>query len=174
VKQAIDYAANKGVDWVLLTTGMRWCVYHVRFAKPIQHELLVDIDFSKINPRSQDDLDLLYLWCKEGWQRSALGEFHTQKQALSRFVLGAIVLTDTTVDVVRRELRRVNPDIRITADQIRTVLLNEVLKRDVVEGEQADAAKKIVSRAANKALRASAIKEVEGPAPSLTEALPPI
>ncbi len=153
VKQAIDYAANQGVDWVLLTTGLRWCVYHVQFRKPIQHELVVDIDFSSVNPRSESDLDHLYLWCKEGWQRSALGDFHAQKQALSRYYLGALVQSDACVDIIRRELRRITPDIRITSEQIRAVLMNEVLKREVVEGEKADEAKKIVAKAAAKPLR---------------------
>lgn len=153
VKQAVDYAANQGVDWVLLTTGVRWCVYHVYFTKPIQHELVVDIDFSKLNARSEEDLDLLYLWCKEGWQRSALGEFHAQKQALSKFFLGAVVLSDPTLDVIRRELRRISPDIKITTEQIKTALTNEVLKREVVEGDKAEEAKKTVAKAANKALR---------------------
>lgn len=161
VKQAVDYAANQGVDWVLLTTGARWCVYHVLFSKPIQHELLVDIDFANINVKNNEHLEMLYLWCKEGWQRSALGDFHAQKQALSRFFLGAIVMSDPCLDVVRRELRRVSPDIRITTDQIKAVLLNEVLKRDVVEGEKAEEARKIVARAANKYLRAPSPKEVK-------------
>jgi len=161
VKQAVDYAANQGVDWVLLTTGMRWCVYHVQFTKPIEHELLVDIDFANISTRSREDLDKLYLWCKEGWQRSALGEFTAQKQALSRFVIGSVVLSDPSVEVIRRELRRVSPDIRITVEQIRTVLTNEVLKRDVVEGDRAESAKKIVSRASTKSLRAAPVSEVE-------------
>lgn len=158
IKQAVDYAANQGVDWVLLTTGMRWCVYHVFFTKPIQHELVVDIDFSKVNPRSDADVEMLYLWCKEGWQRSALGEFHAQKQALSRYLLGAILLSDPVTDVVRRELRRVTPDIKITNEQIRDVLVGEVLKREVLEGDKAESAKKIVARSASKALRSSPAK----------------
>jgi predicted type IV restriction endonuclease len=159
VKQAVDYAANQGVDWVLLTTGVRWQVYHVLFSKPIQHELVVDIDFSKLNVRTEADLDLLYLWCKEGWQRSALGEFHAQKQALSRFFLGAVVLSEPCLDVIRRELRRVSPDIRITTDQIKTALANEVLKREVVEGEKADDARRKVVKSANNALRSTTAKE---------------
>jgi hypothetical protein len=146
------------VDWVLLTNGVRWCVYHVFFTRPINQELVVDIDFSSVSAKAAGDMDTLYLWCKEGWQKSALGEFHSQKQALSRFFLGAMILSDTVLDVVRRELRRVSPDVRIDVEQIRTVLVNEVLKREVMEGEKADEARKKINRAANKALRATGAK----------------
>lgn len=169
VKQAIDYAANQGVDWVLLTNGVRWCVYHVIFARPIQQELVVDLDFCAMNPRSDADLEHLYLWCKEGWVRSALGDFHTQKQALSRFFLGAMVLSDSVLEVIRRELRRVSPDVRIDIEQIRVVLVNEVIKREVTEGEKADEARKKIARAANKALRAATpAKDSGGPSAPLT------
>lgn len=171
VKQAVDYAANQGVDWVLLTNGNRWCVYHVLFTRPIQTELVVDIDFSVLSARSEADIELLYLWCKEGWQRSALGDFHTQKQALSRFFLGAMVLSDSVLEVIRRELRRVSPDVRIDIDQIRTVLANEVIKREVMEGEKAEEAKKKISKALSKASRAAvAAKEQKtAPPPQPTE-----
>jgi len=171
VKQAVDYAANQGVDWVLLTNGIRWCVYHVVFTRPIQTELVVDIDFATLNSRSEADLDHLYLWCKEGWQRSALGDFHTQKQALSRFFLGAMILTDPVLDVVRRELRRVSPDVRIDTDQIRAVLTNEVIKREVMEGEKADEAKKKIAKAISKSLRAAPAKESKS-APPVQESHP--
>lgn len=161
VKQAVDYAANQGVDWVLLTNGMCWRVYRLTFAKPIDFELVVDIDFSALNPRSEQDLELLYLWCKEGWQRSVLGEYHTQKQALSRFFVGAMLQTDAVLDVIRRELRRVSPDVRIDSEQIKAVLLNEVIKREVIEGDKAEEARKKISKAASKALRASTVKAAQ-------------
>lgn len=155
VKQAVDYAANQGVEWVLLTNGMCWRVYHITFAKPIDHELVVDIDFSNLNPRLESDLELLFLWCKEGWQKSALGEYNTQKQALSRFFIGAMIQSDPVLDVIRRELRRMSPDVRIDTEQIKDVLVNEVIKREVIEGERADEAKKKIARVAAKALRAA-------------------
>jgi hypothetical protein len=167
-KQAVDYAANQGVDWVLLTNGVSWRVYRVIFAKPIDQELVIDIDFCALNPRNEPDLELLYLWCKEGWQRSVLGEYHTQKQALSRFFLGAMVLTDPVLDVIRRELRRVSPDVRIETDQIRAVLSAEVLKREVMEGDKADEARKKIARVANKSLRAASQKEKGAAGPEIT------
>ena len=161
VKQAVDYATNQGVDWVLLTNGIHWRVYNVLFTKPIGQELVVDIDLSTLNPKVEGDLETIYLWCKEGWQRSALGDYHTQKQALSRFFLGAIVLADSVLDVIRRELRRVSPDVRIDNEQIRAVLVNEVLKREVMEGDKAEDARKKIARAASKSLRAASVKEAK-------------
>lgn len=155
VKQAIDYAANQGVDWVILTNGICWRVYHLTFSKPIEQELVIDTDLSTLNPRTESDLELLYLWCKEGWQRSVLGDYHTQKQALSRFFIGAMLQTDSVLEVIRRELRRVSPDVRIDLSQIKSVLLNEVIKREVTEGDKAEEARKKIARAASKALRAA-------------------
>jgi hypothetical protein len=165
VKQAVDYAANQGVDWVLLTNGVTWKIYHVIFSKPIAHELVIDIDFAGLNPRSASDIELPYLWCKEGWQRSVLGDFHTQKQALSRFFLGSMLLTQPVLDVIRRELRRVSPDVKIETDQIASVLAAEVIKRDVMEGEKAEEARKKIAKAASTALRTTAPK----PQPSSQE-----
>jgi hypothetical protein len=158
VKQAVDYAANQGVDWVLLTNGMCWRVYHIVFAKPIEQELVVSIDFAALSPRSDADLELLYLWCKEGWQKSVLNEYHNQRQALSRFFVGAMLLTDPVLDVIRRELRRVSPDVKIDSDQIKAVLTGEVIKREVLEGDKAEEARKKINRAAAKALRAITVK----------------
>ena len=162
VKQAVDYAANQGVDWVLLTNGLAWRVYRLTFAKPIDQELVVDIDFCALNPRMESDIDLLYLWCKEGWSRSVLGEYHTQKQALSRFFVGAMLQTDPVLDVIRRELRRVSPDVRIDSEQIKKVLVNEVIKREVMEGDKAEEAKKKIHKAASKSLRATSVTVPKG------------
>lgn len=159
VKQAIDYASNQGIDWVILTNGISWRVYHLIFSKPIDQDLIVNIDFLNLNVRNESDLDLLYLWCKEGWQRSVLDEYKTQKQALSRFFIGAMLQTTPVLEIIRRELRRISPDVRIDLDQLKDVLLNEVIKREVIEGEKADEAKKKIARAATKALRSVAIDE---------------
>ena len=164
VKQAVDYAANQGVDWVLLTNGICWRVYRVVFAKPIDNELVVDIDFGALNPRSESDVELLYLWCKEGWVRSVLGEYHNQKQALSRFFVGAMLQTEPVLEVLRRELRRVSPDVRIEIEQLKIVVADEVIKREVIEGEKAEEARKKIARNANKALKQASAKKPD-PAP---------
>ncbi len=158
VKQSVDYAANQGVEWVILTNGAIWQIYKVTFGKPINQDLVLEINFLNANPKSATDLDNLYLITKEGLGKSMLGDYHTQRQALSRFFIGAIVLSDPVLDVVRRELRKMSPDVKIDPEQIKEVLLQEIFKRDVVEGEKADDARRKVARAAGRVQRKMNVK----------------
>ncbi len=153
VKQAVDYAANQGVEWVTLTNGVIWQVYRVSFKQPIEHELILRIDLLASSPKNDSDLENLYLLSREGMTKSLLGDYHAQRQALSRYVIGAMLLSDTVLEVIRRELRRTTPDARIDTDDIAAVLTQEVIKREVIEGDRADEARKKIARAAAKALR---------------------
>jgi predicted type IV restriction endonuclease len=146
IKQAVDYAANEGVEWVTLTNGITWQVYKISFGKPVSHDLILEIDFLNLIPKKLEHLENLYLLAKEGITRSLLGEYHTQRQALSRFLIGAVILSDPALDVVRRELRKISPDVRIDNEQIKAVLVNEIVKREVMEGEKADEAHRKVAR----------------------------
>lgn len=150
VKQAIDYAANQGVDWVLLTNGLHWRVYKVTFAKPINFEVVIDLNFCELNSRNAKHLELLYLWCKEGWAKSGLGEFYEQKQLLSRFFVGAIVLTEPVLKSIRQELRKIFPDAKVDLEEIKHVLSTEAIKREVLEGEKAEQAQSKIARVQNK------------------------
>jgi hypothetical protein len=166
VKQAVDYAANQGCDWVALTNGICWRVYKVIFGKPIENELVVDLHLLDLRPRVDADIELAALLAKEGWQKERLGEYQSQRQALSRFTIAAVLMTDPVMDVVRRELRRVSPDAKIEGDDILKVLQEEVLKRDVLEGDKAISAKKVVARAGNRALRVKSAPDATSDAPT--------
>ena len=146
---------------MVLTNGLIWRVYKVTFAKPIECELVLEIDFSALTSKSAKDIESLYLFAKEGWMKSVLGEYHNQKQALSRFFLGATLLTDPVLEVIRRELRRVSPDVRIDIEEIKFALASEVLKREVMEGQKADDARKKIARVSQNALRTKSNKEVK-------------
>jgi hypothetical protein len=162
-KQAVDYSANQGTDWVILTNAEIWRVYRVTFAKPIDSELVLEINFSQLNPKKSSDVEILYHLTREGWMKSALGEFQAQKQALSRFFLGAMVMSPPVLEVIRRELRRLSPDVRIDIEQIKSALAQDVLKREVVEGEKAEEARRKISRVASKLLRARKAKRTSEP-----------
>jgi len=166
LKQCIDYAANQGVEWAILTNGIDWKIYHVIFAKPIDQVLVAELTFASLNTKDEAHMQLMFLFTREGWAKSAVGDYKTQREALSRFFIGATVISDAVVSVIRRELKRLSPDVRIEADQIKEVLVNEVLKRDVLEGDKAISAKKAIGRAAARVLRTAKAIEAESAAPA--------
>ena len=169
VKQAVDYAANQGTDWVVLTNGIVWRVYKVAFTKPIEHELVVELNLAEFSHKSDEHIELMWMLAKEGWQKAGLGDYHTQRQALSRFSLGALIMSDTILEVLRRELRRISPGVKLDTDEIKHVLLHEVIKRDVVEGDKADLAKRQISRAAARSLRTRTPREAASGQDALLE-----
>ena len=179
VKQAVDYAANQGVDWVVLTNAATWRVYRLGFGKPIEKELVLEIDLLSLNPRSRADIECIALLTREGLLKSTLEDYHAQRQATSRFLLGALLLSDPSVQLLRRELRHLSPDVKVSLEDLRKALAQEVLKREVVEGEEAAAAQKRVAKASAKATpgrRARSAPKPPEPAsvvtPSLDRTLP--
>lgn len=150
MKQAVAYAANKGVDWVVLTNGAFWKVFRIIFGKPINQELVIDFDFLSLNPRVPADLEILYLLTREGYLKSALPEYRIHQQATNRFMLGAIIQSEPVLKVIRRELKKVNPDVKVGIEDVKNALVNEVLKREVVEGDKAQEAGKKLTKVIRK------------------------
>lgn len=155
IKQVVDYGANQGIDWVILTNGTNWKVYKIGFGKPISNELIYEFDFLNLNPKKSADIDLLYYVSKESLGKSALEDYREQKQLLSKFFMGQIILTDPILDCIRKVLKKVSPDVRVTNEEIKEVLILDVLKREVFEDDKAGEAKKRIS----KVLKSSAKKE---------------
>lgn len=161
IKQAVDYAANQGIEWVVLTNAVTWQVYKIGFGKPITNDLLMSLSFLALDPKNPADIESLYLLSREAQGKSLLDEYHEQKQALSKYCIGALLLTEPVLSIIRRELKRLSPDVKIEIEEIQSVISQEVIKREVIEGEKAQEATKKISRAANKALRAKSEKEAE-------------
>jgi len=150
LKQAVDYAANQGCEWVVLTNGIEWHIYHVIFKKPIDKREIVQFNLLTSNSKSETDLEKIWLLTREGFTKSALSEFRDRKEATSRFMLAAIILNSESVkSAIRREIRRVS-DLIADEKVIEKMLRDEVLKRDAIEGADADAANRRVARSSEK------------------------
>lgn len=163
VKQAIDYAANQGVEWVILTNAMTWRLYQVMFAKPIDKRLLAEIELSMVDLKKEACVEQLYLLTKEGFAKGAHIELRDRQDATSRYVVAALLTENSAVvGAIRRELRRV-VDVLVDDDEIHKVLREEVIKRDAMEGPDAEAAVRRVNRVEGKALRTA--KATADPAP---------
>lgn len=140
MKQACDYGANKGVPWVVLTNGMEWRLYRIRFEQPINFDLVCTIDFLELNPRNDKDQELLFLLAREGLAKNAREEYYERVQSVNKYVVGNLMLTDPVLTVVRRELKKLADGMKIDLEEIEEIVRTQVLKREVLNGEDADAA----------------------------------
>lgn len=169
IKQAVDYAANKGLEWVILSNGARWLVYKVIFSKPINNILVFELDFLKLSSRSSDDIEKLYVLTKEALSKNLLHDFFEQKQAIGRFIIGNLVSTETVIQSIKKELRQIFPDIKVQNDEIKKVLLSEVIKREILEGEESEEARKKISKMLRKREKLAAPKPKNSDVGSVTE-----
>ena len=105
------------------------------------------LDFLDLNPRRKEEQEMLFLLCKEGLAKAVIDEYVKHIKIVNRFVIGAILQTETGLNMIRRELKKVSPGIRVDTDEIQTILVGEVLKREIVTGELPDEARARVKKA---------------------------
>ena len=153
VRQATNYSADSGIEWVVLTNGMHWKVYKIIFAKPVDKQLVYEFRIDEINTKKQGDLEMLYYLCLESFSKTSkatLDDLHAQKQVLNRYIIGQVMLTGPVVDSVRRALKKLYPEIKVDNEDLSAIINNEIFKREIVEGEPAAEAKKSIAKAERK------------------------
>jgi len=137
IKQATNYGANQGIDWIVLTNGVEWIIYKMSYGKKIAHTQICKFDFTELNPRKEQDQDYLFILCKEGLNKDAIEDFHAYKKVVNRFFIGAILMSDSGIDLIRKELKKSSSGIKFDDKEIESILKNDVLKREVVDSENA-------------------------------------
>src|SRR4051812_42588905 len=153
LRQAIEYGSREGIEWVLLTNGPLWQAHRIRFEQPIDHDLVFEVDLLS-DTKPADLLEKLYLVSREAGNATVIDLYWKSKEATSRYVLAQLLLSDPALHVIRRQLRSLFKGTKITAEELAVVLQSEVLKRDVLEGDKANAAAKTVKRAVRRRRRA--------------------
>ena len=159
LRQAINYGATQGIEWVVLTNSIQWKLHRIKFVQPLDTEEVCAFDLTSINPRNEDDLRKMFLFCREGISTDAMDIFHQHSMLLNKYTVSQVMLTDSVISVIRRELRKIFPDIKCDVEQISDLLKSEIIKREVLEGDKvADAANRI-KKALQKAARAASKSE---------------
>lgn len=176
IKQAIDYGANHGIEWVVLTNGVIWQVYKIHFRQPIDKALVFEVDLLQTSPRNTQVLECFGNLSREGFTQTAMTTFFQQQQATSKFSLAALLTSEPMLAALKRELRRISSNIKVDEGYLKTVLQTEVLKREMVDSEEAKQAVEFLKKSAKAAAKAK-MKETNA-APQITEqtdsAAPPL
>jgi predicted type IV restriction endonuclease len=177
LRQAIGYGSNKGIQWVVLTNGIDWQVYRLRFEQPIAWDLVARFDLSTISIRNERDMEKLLILTKEGVEKGAREELFEKTQCVNRFMAAALILSDSVVSSLRREFKKLSDGINVEEAEIVALLRDGVLRRDLLEGEESELAFAKVAKHFKQAAKKAPAKKVvttqpvepTAPALSITE-----
>jgi predicted type IV restriction endonuclease len=104
LRQVKTYAANEGVEWVVLTNGRVWQVYHISTTTPIEHTLLLEVDIVESGATAKS-VDALWQISREALKRQVLVSAWKTESALTPANLAAAILAAPVIAAVRKELR---------------------------------------------------------------------
>lgn len=163
--QAFNYGAHQGIEWIVLTNALEWRLYRIRFGQPIDYELVSSLCITDVNLKSEEDQRRLFLLCRKGITSDAMGLYHQHISVLNKFTVAQVLLGAPVVSIIRRELRRLFPELKIESEAIVELLNNEILKREVLDGEKVKDAQQRIQRAVSKNAKTQSKKDASsGPA----------
>lgn len=146
LKQAVNYASREGIKWVVLTNGIAWEIHRVNLEERVHNERLFSFDILELNLRQKEHQDLLFLLCKRGIQKDLIDDLYEYRQSVNRHTIGALLLTKPVTALIRRELKKLKPGIKVTQEEIHELIKSDVLKREVIDSEAGIEANKQVAR----------------------------
>ena len=132
LRQVQSYAVNEGVEWIILTNGAEWQVYHLSGGLPVITDLAFAVDLLGETTPSHK-VDLLFYLTREALKKGKIGELWQAKRATAPNSLATVLLSDPVLHVIRRELRKTtgyNVDLSEISRLVKdTCLRNECFDR---------------------------------------------
>jgi len=146
VRQVVNYGANKGIPWIILTNAIEWYLYKIRFEQPINYDQVMSINFDQINSRSNRDIELLYILTKEALEKDAREIFFNKIRNVNKFIIGNLILNENVTWVIKKELKKFAPNVHINSNDILEILKNDIIKREILEDDEGKLAKQKIDR----------------------------
>src|SRR6266404_7773202 len=120
-KQAVDYAANEGISWVVLSNGAVWRLYNLKFGKPIDKILVFEIDLLSCDCKSEDVVCCFGNLSSEGFSKDSLTDLVAEKLTSSKYAVPAVLRSDRMIDALRKEIRRLS-GLRLEPDYLLSLI----------------------------------------------------
>jgi hypothetical protein len=120
LRQAQNYAANEGIDWILLFNGQQIQLYRLLFTKPIRNQLVLDLDLGDITQMRVASEQLLPL-TKHAVEKGELEEFWKRVDALKPVSLLKTIYTQDVIRAIRLKVKK-QSGISFTQDEVLTAI----------------------------------------------------
>ena len=115
LKQAASYAINIGCDWILLTNGKEWRLYHISFGKPPQTKLI-----DSWNLINDDPVTLAKKFELIGYKnikRGGLAQLWEKSNILSAQNILKVILSEEAIRLIRHGIKRTT-DVTVSPEEI--------------------------------------------------------
>lgn len=129
VRQTINYAANEGILWAILTNGIEWQIYKVTVDKQVDKKLFFEVNL--LNLCADDIINLFYI-SKTAVDNNLLEEYWNYRSAFDPSLIVKILLSDEIINKIRKEVQNAI-DYKITSDEITNILISKVLRSEVIK-----------------------------------------
>jgi predicted type IV restriction endonuclease len=126
LRQVEMYAVNEGVEWVILTNGAVWQVYHLSGGLPVVIDLALEADLLSEETVTQKANQLFFL-TQESLKRRQIDELWKAKRATSPKSLADVLASEVVADSIRKELRR-RTGQNVEAKEIVRLLIETVVR----------------------------------------------
>jgi hypothetical protein len=119
LRQVQMYAVNEGVEWIILTNGQVWQVYHLTGGLPLIIDLALEVDLLSGDPLAHK-ADRLFHLTKEALKRRLLDDLWKAKAATEPKSLAGVLVSDVVVDAVQGTASPDQPQPPVTRLTVRT------------------------------------------------------
>lgn len=128
LRQSLSYAANEGIDWILLLNGREIQLYRVNFGKPVTTTLIYKLDLLNTDDFKKCP-ELLWNLTKKAVERGELETFWKRTNALNAENLAKLLYSEEVVKRLRNDLKEqtgIYFQIEDVAESLREIITEKV------------------------------------------------
>jgi len=133
LRQAVNYGANEGIEWAILTNGRKIDLYKIIFDKPIDCKKVLSIDLTDHFYLKENAEQLQYLH-KDSVIKKELDTLWKKHSALDPNTLACYLLGKPVINYIRKELKNKYKskfsDIEIS-DGIKKIISNPICLENI-------------------------------------------
>lgn len=131
LRQVEMYGVNEGVEWVILTNGAHWQVYHLTGGLPVAVELALDVNLLGPESTTKKAEGLFYI-SREAFKRRRIDDLWKATKATSPASLAQVILSEHVLNAIRVELKR-ETGHRIEIDELLPILKETVIRSECLK-----------------------------------------
>ncbi len=115
LRQAASYAIDIGCEWILLTNGKEWKLYHISFGKPPQTKLIASWDI--INDAPVILAKKFELVSYKNVKKGSLARLWEKSNVLTAYNILKLILSEESIRFIRRGLKKAT-DVTVSPEEI--------------------------------------------------------